>query len=89
LSEHSSWLDYKDKELIEELRKKLLSGLRARVAGRRCTILNEMRQHIRDVELDTADLAARGDNKNSNKNQNGAAKLEVKEDAAAIQHRHD
>jgi hypothetical protein len=89
LSEHSSWLDYKDKELIEELRKKLLSGLRARVAGRRCTILNEMRQHIRDVELDTADLAARGDNKNSNKNQNGAAKLEVKEDAAAIQHRRD
>jgi hypothetical protein len=89
LSEHSSWLDYKDKELIEELRKKLLSGLRARVAGRRCTILNEMRQHIRDVELDTADLAARGDNKNSNKNQDGAAKLEVKEDAAAIQHRRD
>lgn len=48
-----------------------------------------MRQHIRDIELDTADLPARGDNKGSNKNQNDAAKLEVKEDAAAIQHRHD
>ena len=48
-----------------------------------------MRQHFGDIELDTADLPARGDNKNSNKNQNGAAKLEVKEDAAAIQRRHD
>jgi succinate dehydrogenase/fumarate reductase-like Fe-S protein len=48
-----------------------------------------MRQHIRDVELDTTDLPARGGNKKSNKNQNSAAKLEVKEDAAAIQRRHD
>jgi hypothetical protein len=77
LSEHSSWLDYEDKEFIEQLRKKLLPGLTARVAGRRYTILNKMRRHIRDIELDTADLPARGDNKNLKKNQNGAAKLEL------------
>lgn len=89
MSEHSSWLDYGDKDLIEQPQKKLLPGLTARVAGQWYTILNEMRQHIRDIELDGADLLARGDRENSNKNQNGAAELEVQKDAAAIQDQHD